>query len=75
MPVRTEGGVAMLELSRILIAGGSVAASCGLIIYGMGASYWQPRSLELTSGLWLMIIGTIVTIVGGFMFRQAIADE
>lgn len=65
----------MQELSRIITAIGAVAASTGLTIYGMGASYFEPGDFELTLGLWLMILGTIATVVGIVMYRQSWMEE
>ena len=70
-----QRGNNMLELSRIITSLGAVAASTGLIVYGIGASFWEPSSFELTTGMWLMIGGVIATIVGGLMYRRSIADE
>lgn len=64
----------MAEISRILTAGGLVAASTGLVVYGMGASFAEPRDFELTVGLWLMIVGAIVALVGIVMSKR-IAEE
>lgn len=64
----------MAEISRILTAGGLVAASTGLVVYGMGASFAEPRDFELTVGLWLMIVGAIVAVVGIVMSKR-IAEE
>jgi ABC-type phosphate transport system permease subunit len=63
------------EVSRIVTALGAVAASTGLIIYGIGASYWQPGAMEVTLGLWMMILGTIVTIVGAVIYRRTWLEE
>ena len=65
----------MQELSRIITAAGAVAASTGLTIYGMGASYFEPGDFELTLGLWMMILGVIATIVGLVMYRQSWVED
>ncbi len=65
----------MHELSRILTSLGVVAASTGLIVYGMAASYYNPGGFDLSLGLWLMIIGTIVSIIGWVMYRQSWVEE
>jgi drug/metabolite transporter (DMT)-like permease len=64
----------MAEISRILTAGGLVASSTGLVIYGMGASFASPRDFELTVGLWLMIIGAVVATIG-IVLSKRVAEE
>lgn len=64
----------MLEASRILTSIGLVAASTGLVVYGMGAAYADPRSFELNLGLILMIGGVIATVVGIVVYRQQSVD-
>lgn len=64
----------MAEISRILTAGGLVAASSGLVVYGMGAAFVEPRDFELTIGLWAMIIGVVATAIGIIMSKR-IAEE
>ena len=54
----------MAEIARILTALGAVAATVGLVVYGMGRAYVREGDFEITIGLWLMVIGTIATIVG-----------
>lgn len=65
----------MAELSRILTAGGLVAASTGLVVYGMGASFAEPRDFELTIGLWAMILGLIAAIVGIVISKRIPEEE
>lgn len=60
----------MQEMSRILTSAGLVAASVGVTIYGMAASYYSPGTYDLEIGRWLMIIGTIVSVVGGVMYGK-----
>ncbi len=54
----------MAEIARILTALGAVAATVGLVVYGMGRAYVRDGDFEITIGLWLMVIGMIATIVG-----------
>ncbi len=54
----------MAEISRILTASGLVAASSGLVIYGIGASLVEPSSFELNTGMILMVIGVIAAVIG-----------
>lgn len=65
----------MLEISRIVTALGAVVASTGVVIYGMGASYLSPGDLETTSGLWMMILGSIATLAGMVLYRQQYSEE
>ena len=65
----------MQELSRIITAAGAVAASTGLTIYGMGASYFEPGDFELTLGLWMMIVGAVATVVGLVMYNRSWVEE
>jgi hypothetical protein len=60
----------MQELSRIAVSAGIVAASVGLVIYAIGASYHIPGDFEMNVGLWLMILGAIATIVGGVIYSR-----
>lgn len=60
----------MQELSRIVTSAGLVLASVGLIVYGVGASYVHPSEFETTLGLWMMIVGTIATIVGAIGYGR-----
>jgi hypothetical protein len=61
----------MLELSRIVTSAGVVAASVGLIVYGVGASYVVPNDFETSLGIWLMVIGTIVTVIGAIAYNRS----
>lgn len=65
----------MLEISRIVTALGAVAASSGLIIYGIGASYLTPDDFETTLGLWLMILGTLATVIGLALYKRNFLEE
>jgi hypothetical protein len=64
----------MLEFSRILTAAGLAVAPVGLVVYGMGAAYVEPGDYEMNLGLILMAVGVIATIVGVFLYRQAVED-
>ncbi len=52
-----------------LIVFGSVGASVGLILYGMGTSTLQPDPLLVDTGRYLLIGGLIALIVGFFAFK------
>lgn len=65
----------MQEISRILTALGTVVASSGLIIYGMGAAYVTPGDLETTLGLWMMIVGVIGTVVSWAIYQRTWIEE
>ena len=54
----------MAEISRILTAGGLVAGSTGLVVYGMGAAFAEPGDFELTVGMILMVVGVIAAVIG-----------
>lgn len=70
-----DGVTSVLEIGRILTAAGSVAASTGLVVYGMGVAFVDPRSYEMNIGMFLMIVGIIATIVGIVMYRQYSVDD
>lgn len=65
----------MAEISRILTAGGLVTASTGLVVYGMGAAFVEPRNLELTIGLWAMIIGVILATIGIVISKRIVEED
>jgi hypothetical protein len=65
----------VLEIGRILTAAGSVAASTGLVVYGMGVAFVEPRDYEMNIGIFLMIAGVIATIVGVVMYRQYSVED
>ena len=60
----------MAEIGRILTALGAVAATVGLVVYGMGRSYVREGDFEITIGLWLMVAGIIATIIGLVLHRR-----
>jgi hypothetical protein len=62
-------------ISRILVSIAAVAASLGLLFYGMGSSY-NPKNDGLeTFGLVLMIGGVIALAIGIFWYRATEAAE
>ena len=65
----------MLEIGRILTASGSVAASTGLVVYGMGVAFVDPRAYEMNIGMILMIAGVIATVIGIVLYRQYSVDD
>lgn len=60
----------MAEISRILTAGGLVAASTGLVVYGMGAAFVEPRDFELNIGMILMVVGVVAAVIGIAMSKR-----
>ena len=66
-----KGNHAMIsEVSRWLIALGSVLAAVGFTLLGIGLAFVEPESLEITIGTILMIGGIAATIVGGVLYRK-----
>lgn len=63
----------MLELSRILTAGGWTAFGVGFTIYGIGLAVRNPI-WETTFGLVLTIVGVIVGVIGMVMHHQLFED-
>ena len=61
----------MAEIGRILTALGAVAASVGLVVYGMGRSFVRSGDFEMTLGVWLMALGIIATVVGLVLHHRA----
>ncbi len=61
---------AMAEISRILTAAGLVIASTALVIYGIGASFVEPRDYQLNIGIWGMIIGVVIAVIGIIMSKR-----
>lgn len=60
----------MAEASRILTASGLVAASVGLTVYGIGASFVEPAGFQTSTGMILMIVGVIAAVAGIVMSKQ-----
>jgi len=62
-------------LSRIVVALSAVAASVGLLLYGMGTAY-QPRDETLEQwGLILLAAGVIALLIGIVWYRKVEAAE
>lgn len=61
----------MAEISRILIAIGSVAAWTGVILFGMGSSELIPGADLLGKGKVGMIAGLIILVVGLVLYRSS----
>jgi hypothetical protein len=57
-------------LSRILAAGGVVAAAVGLTLYGMATSYAQYDQDMGRLGLALIVLGLIVGALGALWYRS-----
>jgi hypothetical protein len=64
----------MLQLSRILTSAGLVAASVGLILYGLLESQFETNKTQSDLMVVLMVAGVIVSIVGIVMYRQTTTD-
>jgi hypothetical protein len=68
-----KGNSAML--SRIVVSLAAVAASVGLLLYGMGTAY-QPRDEGLeTAGLLLLAGGLIALLIGIVWYRKVEETE
>lgn len=65
----------MAEISRILTAAGLVAASSGLVIYGIGASFVEPQDFQMSVGLWAMIIGAVVAAIGILLSKRIVEED
>ena len=62
-------------ISRIVLSLAAVAASVGLLLYGMGSSY-QPRNEGMENGgLALMAGGVIALVIGIFWYRKTEESE
>ena len=57
------------EVARLLIAFGSVVATVGFTVLGMGLAYVDPSSRDITIGVWLMIAGGVAAIAGVAIYR------
>lgn len=60
----------MNEISRWMVAFGSVFASVGLVFLGLGLSFVKPESSEITIGWVLMAAGSVVALLGWVLFRR-----
>jgi hypothetical protein len=58
-----------LMIARLLVSLGSVAASVGLVVFGMGTSFVVSDDSLKNLGLGLMIGGVIATVVGLGWYR------
>jgi hypothetical protein len=58
-------------IARLLVTIGSVGASVGLLLYGMGVAYVEADDTMVNGAIAMMIIGVIMTIVGAFMYRAS----
>jgi hypothetical protein len=57
-------------VARLLVAIGSVAASVGLVVFGMGTSFVSSDDSLINLGLILMIGGVIATVIGAVIYRM-----
>ena len=57
------------EVARLLIAFGSVIAAVGFTVLGMGLSYVDPSSRDVTIGVWLMVGGGVAALAGAAIYR------
>lgn len=64
----------MLELSRILAAGGATLAGTCFTVYGIAHSVRNDPGWEVTLGFWGTIIGIVLCIVGMIMHHQLAED-
>ena len=60
----------MNEIAKWMIALGSVVASVGLVVFGIGTSFVRPEDDEITLGLILMIGGLLVFFLGGGLYQR-----
>jgi hypothetical protein len=60
---------AVVNIWGWLIVLGSVGASVGFILYGMGTSTLQPDGLLIDSGKYLMLGGLIALAIGFVAFK------
>jgi len=60
----------LLEISRIMIAGGAVAAGLGFVFFGIGLSFVEPEPLETNAGIVLMVGGILAVVVGSVIYRN-----
>ncbi len=56
-------------IARLLVSLGSVAASVGLVVFGMGTSFVASDDSLINLGLGLMIGGGVATVVGIGWYR------
>lgn len=65
----------MLELSRILTAGGATLAGTAFTVYGIGHSVRNDTGWEVTLSVWGMIIGLIALAIGWFIHTRLAEEE
>ncbi|HET8521787.1 MAG TPA: hypothetical protein VFL82_01060 [Thermomicrobiales bacterium] len=58
-------------IARLLVTIGSVGASVGLLLYGMGVAYVEPNDTMVNGAIAMMVVGVIMTIIGAFMYRSS----
>ncbi len=75
MPTQDRTEREMQEISRIITALGAVVATSGLVVYGMGASYWDPSEFDMSVGVWMMVLGVIATIVGIILYQRTWVED
>lgn len=64
----------MLEVSRLMIALGSVTAAVGFLIVGMATSTFQPMQ-DLTQISIYMMIGGMIVFVLGMLIHHRLDDS
>jgi hypothetical protein len=57
-----------------LVALGASIAPVGLVVYGMGTAFREPRDADIRLGIGLMIAG-LVALVVGVVWMRAVGDE
>jgi hypothetical protein len=68
---RGYGSTEEWMFARLLVTIGSVGASVGLLLYGMGVAYVEADDTMVNGAIAMMIIGVIMTIIGAFMYRAS----
>jgi hypothetical protein len=59
-------------VARLLASFGAVAASVGLVVFGMGTAFVEPDDSLKNLGYILMVGGVIATVVGGLIYRATL---
>jgi hypothetical protein len=52
------------EIPRILIALGAAIAPVGLVLFGMGVAFREPRDSTITAGIVIMVVGIGASLIG-----------
>jgi hypothetical protein len=60
----------MLEISRLMVALGSVTAAVGLVIVGMATSTLQPMQDLIQLSIYMMIGGLAVFVIGMLLHHR-----